>query len=446
MVRLIFVAALIAVSTSNSLAQTRQFPYDARVVVDEAYVRSGGGEQFYPTQVLPRDAVVRVRRHDPGGWFMIEPPKGSFSWIPEKFVRQVSRNSAEIIESNVVVFVGSAFGDETHVWQRKMMSGETVEVIGRRDVDTLTGPKPMLKIKPPAREYRWVPGSALVPVNENQRMAQDNDPYAVPTEIVERTSAAPAAESMNEQKAGFAPSDRLQRLKRIREEQRQLYEIDQKFRFMVLSDPAQWDLQEIEQQYLQLQEAVTHKPIAGQIDLRYPAINRYRVRKAEIDELKQLTSATERRDAQLMASQYGVSQAAGDGFEFGQSSDLAGVSMIPPLSTNVLPGLQSEFGVASNDEIGVNAGTPGSSIANIPIDSKYIGAGFLQRSVGDSKTAYLLTSPSGRVLAHLKADESVDLESYVGRSVGLKGSRWFDDQIKSDYIEVSELEEVRIRQ
>ena len=88
-----------------------------------------------------------------------------------------------------------------------------------------------------------------------------------------------------------------------------------------------------------------------------------------------------------------------------------------------------------------------SGIPNIPPNSEYIGAGYLRRGVGDEKSAYLLMSPQGKVLARVqKKDETVDLEKFVGRSVGLKGSRWFDDRVKSDYIEVSGLEEVTIRQ
>ena len=70
---------------STSCAQIKEFPYEATVVAEEAYIRSGAGESYYPTQKLPRETTVIVHRHDPGGWYMIDPPQGSFSWIPERF-------------------------------------------------------------------------------------------------------------------------------------------------------------------------------------------------------------------------------------------------------------------------------------------------------------------------------------------------------------------------
>ena len=171
-------------------AQVNQFPYKARVVKNEVYARSGAGEAFYPTQLMDRDTIVTVRRHDPGGWFMIDPPKGSFSWIPQKHVRELNSRSGEVIESNVVVFVGSSFGDETHVWQRKMTAGEEVKVIGQRLVDTLQGPKQMLKIYPPAREFRWVPGSAVVPLDSAKLQQRDNDPYLEPSNMIGKADDA----------------------------------------------------------------------------------------------------------------------------------------------------------------------------------------------------------------------------------------------------------------
>ena len=424
-------------------AQVQEFPYKAQVVADETYIRSGGGEAFYPTQALSRDTVVTVRRHDPGGWFMIDPPEGSFSWIPEKYVGQTSSDTGEILESNVVVFVGSTFGDETHVWQRKMLAGEKVSVLGQKEVDTVSGPRRMLKIRPPAREFRWIPGASVIPVGAEQKSQRDRNPYVVPSNIVQQRSQKAAETASSDPPSKYSPSHRLARLKQVREEQRQLKAIDQKFRSMIQSDPAAWDLQKIESEYRQLQDTATHKPVAGQIDLRYPAIRRYQVRKAKIDELNQLTAATEKRDAELLASQFG---GTGSMSVAGVSPGVVagGVSVLPPLSSPVIAGGQVPS-IAM--DVQPEPTPPAVAESNSSPAGGYIGAGLLQRGV-DDKSSYLLTSPAGKVLAHVKADESggIDLESYVGRSVGLRGSRWFDDKLKSDYIEVSGLEEVRIRQ
>ena len=86
---------LVLISLFACETQADEFPYKARVVLDEAYVRSGAGDAFYPTQVLQKEATVNVRRRDPGGWLMIDPPKGSFSWVPTKYIRQTAGNTGE---------------------------------------------------------------------------------------------------------------------------------------------------------------------------------------------------------------------------------------------------------------------------------------------------------------------------------------------------------------
>lgn len=434
-------------------AQERQFPYQAQVTADEAYVRSGGGENFYPTRSLKRGSVITVLRHDPGGWYMIEPPQGSFSWIKAKYVQPASGGTAEVIEGEAVVFVGSSFGDETSVWQRKLRAGEKVSIIGQKVVDTHAGPIEMYKIVPPDREFRWIPGASIIPTDENVRQANDRNPYKVPTAIAERgpsnpqpaASAATAPPETNQPR--YLQSESLARLKKIREDQRALQQLDQEFRYMILSHPSEWDLDKLERNYLDLQQQVTHKPVAGQIDLRYPAIYRYRQRKAQLDEFQRLTSQTEQRDAQLMAAQFGLPSPT--------------IQNTPPLASNVPPQLAgTTFGptvassgsampvpdsgfdssiIASNGPVGSNGSF------ELPENSKYIGAGYLQRDVTGKANEFVLTTEAGKVLARLTPEESVNLEQFVGQSVGLQGKRWFDPEVKTDRIEVSNLERVRIR-
>ena len=441
MIRLCMILATILSVGNVTNGQVRQFPYEARVVVDEAYVRSGGGEAFYPTTVLPRDSTVRVRRHDPGGWYMIDPPQESFSWIPSKYVQETGGGNGEVIESNVVVFVGSSFGDETHVWQRKMMAGEKLTILGQRQVDTHSGPKSMYKIAPPTREFRWVPGTSVVPIGEAARAQHDQNPYVVPSNVAEQMAQGPTSDNTTQlapqNTSRFSPSQRLVKLKQIREEQRELQQVDQQFRSMILSDPAQWDLDSIEQSYLELQGKATFKPVAGQIDLRYPAISRYRQRKAELEELNRLTSETEKRDADLLATQFGfpTSGMSTDGMQ-------NAISIDQPFPVD----MPTEFLTDTNF---MDVPATSSSVALAPPNSigtgHYVGAGYVQRGAGDTESPYLLTSPDGKLLAHLKPNGTIDLEQYVGRSVGLTGKRWFDGSVKSDRIDVTGLEEVRIR-
>ncbi|MBL8848846.1 MAG: hypothetical protein JNG89_04150, partial [Planctomycetaceae bacterium] len=81
--RTLALIVFVSLSTAASPAwsQIEQFPYEATVQADDVHVRSGPGLRHYPTGKLNSGDHVTVIRHDPGGWYMIAPPAGSFSWI-----------------------------------------------------------------------------------------------------------------------------------------------------------------------------------------------------------------------------------------------------------------------------------------------------------------------------------------------------------------------------
>ena len=210
---------------------------------------------------------------------------------------------------------------------------------------------------------------------------------------------------------------------------------------MILADPSQWDLDAIEKSYLELQNSATFKPVVGQIDLRYPAISRYRQRKAQIEDLNRLTSATEKRDADLLATQFGFPTSAMGPESMQQSfpveQPFQSSEMVFPTPDANFPGMPVTPSVAS--------AIASNGVLTLPSTGGYSGAGLVQRGAENTDSPYLLTSPDGKLLAHLKPESGVDLEQYVGRSVGLHGKRWFDDSISSDRIQVTGLSEVQLR-
>ena len=469
----LFAATLISPClTSSAMAQSKTFPYEAKILADETFARSGAGEAYYPTQSLSRDTVVTVHRHDPGGWYLIDPPQGSFSWIPERFVKRLSDSEGEVREENVPAWVGSAFGDETSVFQRRMKSGEKVTILGQKQIDTTSGIQSMLKIAPPGRERRWIPGSAVVPVDDQLRQQMNSDPYKVPGNAKRPEGPIVTPEQMLDPKIAqkgeggvvdvpqIGPSEQLAGLQQIRREQQQLAALDSKFRNMVLQDASQWNLDAVESEYRALQETARHRPVSGQIDLRYPAIERYRRRLANLIELKQLTSQTEMRDAQLLArhsSPMGFQPPAiasagpesmmasgeptqlAEAFESFLGRDNSNIAasdapLLMPVPESGQPAVADNPDIASS-AAGVIA--PGSA------QNRFVGAGIVQKATEGN--AYVLMAPSGKILADLKPIGNVSLEEFVGQQVGVQGSRWSEKE-KRDIIEVSALEAVRIRQ
>lgn len=462
------VAMFISVANSAVAQQRVQFPYEAKVVSEGAYVRSGAGDpdRYYPTQKLEKDSTVTVLRHDPGGWFMIEPPQGSFSWVPERYVNRVSDEQGEIKEGDVVAWVGSEFGDECSVWQCRMKSGQKVKILDRRQLETQSGPQMMLKIEPPTREKRWIPGNAVVPVDDAVRQQMNSDPYQVPGNAKRPEGAAvtpsDSADNRTAMRGGvedvppIGPSSQLAHLQQVNQEKRQLAEIDSRFREMVLQDVGSWDLDSIEGEYRSLQQLATSKPVSGLIDMRYPAIERYRRHMSKLMEMKQLTSKTEAMDAQLLARNSGSMLKSAPALSSPGPEAMMAPGQAPQLAEAFENFLQRDVSNIANKQEAPNVSeampiTEPSQASNVILpgspQNQYIGAGIIQKvaEASPGTSGYVLAAPSGKILADLKPTGNINLDAFVGQQVGVQGSRWSEKE-KRDVIEVSNLETVRLRQ
>ena len=148
-------------------AQDRKPPYEAVIESDGEYIRSGPGPNFYPTAKLKKGQKVTVHRHDPGGWCMISPPPGSFSWIRAEHVQKSASDPGGVLKANnVVVHVGSSIDtDEFTTIQGNLSKGDAVEILGEKTFSFDDGPKLMYKISPIRREWRWVTRKSLVPAD-----------------------------------------------------------------------------------------------------------------------------------------------------------------------------------------------------------------------------------------------------------------------------------------
>ena len=326
MSRLLIIVCVLIPSVSHAAPAT--FPYEAVVEVD-ANVRSGPGKRSYPTAKIKKGARVTVRRHDLGGWYMINPPQGSFSWIRAEYVnRQGARGM--VTESDVVVRVGSSFGLIFDVIQRRLSKGDQVSILGAQTVDLDGRAVEMLQIAPPAAEYRWINGQVLTPIDANVRQQHDTNPYATPSNAIRQPetefadSATAVTAEVNAAKPTVAAggsgngvqlqhpqttvdetrtSATLPARSERESQQARLRQIDNRFRQMIRDDTSVWNLQELEADYRQLQSEAVSPALKNQVELRFPAIRKYQRIKQEYDEFVTLTSQTAKRDAELLRMQ-----------------------------------------------------------------------------------------------------------------------------------------------
>ena len=287
------------------------------------------------------------------------------------------------------------------------------------------------------------------------------------------------------------PSEALQKVQQDRDEKQQLAEIDRRFREMVLQDAATWDLDSLEAAYRELQGRLKNPQISGAVELRYGALQRYRQRLAELQQVRQLQSQTEQRDAAL-AARHGFAsmmppavptariappriaavpvepapvvpapaESATGGVIVDAAAGAAEVDeFVTPTPDSALPpsGSNSNSGMLVSQSRSVAEQSVSAEAAVEPLtaavsgagvirpgspQNKYVGAGIVQRSP-DAGGAWVLTAPAGKVLANLKPAAGVQLERFAGRQVGILGMRW-SQKDQRDMIEVRGLEPVQL--
>ena len=144
------------------------FPYKAYITADDVYVRSGPGENYYPTDKLKAGTEVEVYRHDPGGWFAIRPPKDSFSWVSSRHLQLDGNNLATVTDERVAARVGSRMNDTRDVIQVRLHKGEVVEVLeprrNRQRAPTATRRRPGTRSRRRRASSAGSPAASSIPI------------------------------------------------------------------------------------------------------------------------------------------------------------------------------------------------------------------------------------------------------------------------------------------
>jgi hypothetical protein len=136
--------------------ENAKFQFLGRLNAGNVYVRSGPGDNYYPTLKLDRDAQVKVVgiRFD---WLKIVPPENSFSFVSKALVeRQEGTNVGRITGENVNIRAGSDLNPLKVTVQCKLQKDQTVTIIDEQDE--------YYRIKPPADAYVYVHQRFVDPV------------------------------------------------------------------------------------------------------------------------------------------------------------------------------------------------------------------------------------------------------------------------------------------
>jgi hypothetical protein len=150
--------AAIGSAAASARAEQPEFPYAAYVSIDNAYVRSGPGKHYYPTDKLVRGDAVEVYRQDPGGWLAIRPPRKSFSWVPASQLQPTKNQLATVLGDRVASHVGSRLNESRDVVQVRLERGEEVEIVAAESLTTDGQQELWCKVSPPSGEFRWIYG------------------------------------------------------------------------------------------------------------------------------------------------------------------------------------------------------------------------------------------------------------------------------------------------
>jgi hypothetical protein len=386
--------ALLLFHSAHAFDNTPDFPYQATVGSDNVLVRSGPGRGYYPTGRLAAGDRVTVHRHDPGGWFMVSPPRGSFSWIATEGV-QVSGSTGTVTATSLPVRVGSRF-DETDrdVISRRLSRGETVVIIGRGQ--DAAGNR-FLKIAPPRLEYRWVSGGVLAPI---RNPATEKPILATGDSTLKKTAAEGPRSVADPAPASARPEVAFETTPIDRRPYDRLKALDASFGRIAGGPPAGWSFKQLEADYRTLMATTSIPGFRTLIRRRLAAVTRYRNHQQAVREIQHLANSTNRRDTAIRQAGHQVTRPA----------------------------------------------TPAAQPRPQPVP-QFSGAGIVRpiATGHPSLPSYVLVAPDGRLLAFLRPGHGINLAAWVNRSVGLTGQRGFHQDLQADLLQIQSIRPVRLR-
>lgn len=372
----------------------RIFPYRAFVAADDVYVRSGPGQSYYPTDKLKAGAEVEVYRHDPGGWYAIRPPVGSFAWVSARYLQAGVENLAVVNSDSVAARVGSRFSDIRDVIQVRLHKGEVVEVLESKSFGADSQRNIWYKIAPPSGEFRWVFGRYVDPDYPSDGVRKTHaaeDAGREPPAFVRQSVDLEGSQTIGRDDPvgdpdGQADYDAAATRGLAPEEyQAELDRLDMQLSSMVAEEPTVWSFDDLRRRTrLMLAEAGTAVE-RGRARILLKKITRFADIKHRSDTLLAMREETERSNQQWLS-------------------------------------LQRPEGYAGR----------GAAVE----DDRYDGSGELMRVVSPKLGAprYALVDDRGEVRCYVSPAPGVNLRHYLGRCVGVSGTRGYMPEQRAQHI------------
>ncbi len=488
--RSILSSALVLVLAASATAAPRtKFPYSTTVLSDDVEVRSGPGSKYYTTSKLRRGQRVVVHRHDPGGWQMIAPPEGSYSWVKADEVRKTSADAGVVIVPQLDVRVGGRDSRQRDVFQSSLAEGDEVRILGEQRLPGDAGEPPAkwFRIVPPRGEWRWVAAQSLAPAPQQGKsrsiipaggFADDEEapvtpgtevntpdspgfaggptgaePSAplrtTPTFADEEPAHAPAGEP-----TGAAPSSPTAPSERPyldHDTLRGVPKRPQVTKRRSSAGPTRDDmfdrhLAEMEQIDERLRAVVATEPLTWNLD---PIEQDYRVLQGQVvsealSEMIDVRLGKLGAFHRLQAQRFELRQIMLDTERRDAQIVAARQAGIPPDSI-ITPSnapRAPEFAQIPGGPIPGRGVAPAPQSAGAP---SFDGAGIVQRAnVRRGTPPYALVAPNGQLLAYLAPTPGVDLNTWQQREAGVIGRRVYDPRLRADVITVTGMNPVRL--
>lgn len=388
----------------RSFADEIKLLYHAVVKSETAEVRSFPGKVHYATDRLSKGTKVAVYREDPGGYLLIQPPRGSFNLVLASQVQSTAEDGIiEVSGDGVKAWVGTRLpGNFEPMWQTKLKRGELLHVIKKVEIPGAYSnqSETWYQIEPPSGEFRWihkddvgsqaprtVSSTEIVQQNIDIEKAQLVDPIeesktknamSARAGWKEINGAGPSSDNAINSRPKFQlPTDGTFASK--------VETMDLELSQMVVSPKSAWDLKSLEVAVTQLRsQAVTGDQLA----------------------------AADRLSEKIM-----------------------GFQKVKSIYTTE-PDFVAESGAKlGNPNFSSNFAMP--NRGNTNRQARYDGQGVLRKLVingGVGQPIYALENDQGKIVKTITPSSGVNLERFVGKPVGLYGKAGFNSRLNQPHL------------